>query len=230
MSKRDLEIDLFSSKRDLLTLAYVAVRFYPRPLSAANVQEIYQYGSTLPDISTGATTFNVGAMGLPAVQKSLEGSVSQVHSAVASRQNEIEIGQISELGAQQSAVEDDAPDFDGAGAHYLEMDGDLVSLALVTYNKTKVATAGRTYHPIFSGPNGVGILAFYNIPKTPGGGVTLSFWYKHVACPVKECQVFYVCACVCVCVCVCTYIRMYIHTNIYIYTHTHIYIYIYVYT
>jgi hypothetical protein len=54
------------------------VRFYPRPLSAANVQEIYKYGSTLADMSTGATAFDVGAMGLSAVQKSLEGSVSQV--------------------------------------------------------------------------------------------------------------------------------------------------------
>jgi hypothetical protein len=68
-----------------------------------------------------------------------EGSVSQVHSAVAGRQNEIEIGQISELGAQESAVEDDAPDYDGAGAHYLERDGDLVNLAHMNYNKNTVS-------------------------------------------------------------------------------------------
>jgi hypothetical protein len=165
------------------------LRFYPRPLSLANVQEIYKYGSTLADISTGATAFEVGAMGLPAVQKSLEGSVSQVHSAVEHRQNDIDIGQISALGDLEPAVKDDAPDYDGAGAHYLEKAGDLVNLALINYNKTKVTTDNRTYHKIFSGPNRVGSIAFYNIPETPGGGVTMSFWYKHIACPVMECQV-----------------------------------------
>jgi hypothetical protein len=80
--------------------------------------------------------FRVKGSGFRAQGLGFEGSVSQVHSAVSNRQNEIEIGQIAELGsqvhththkrahtltpsrisdlgAQEAGIEEDAPDYQG---------------------------------------------------------------------------------------------------------------------
>ncbi len=168
------------------------LRFYPRALSAASVKEIYKYGATLADISTGAKAYDVVATGLPAVRTSLEGSISRVQSGVASVQNDAEILQIASsvvdctTGVARATPNNDAPDYSGA--------------ASVTYdltnqdNKGGVATPpnsdDRAYYKIFQGPNKISSkITYTNIPNTTGRGFTMSFWYKHVACDVKVCEV-----------------------------------------
>ena len=154
------------------------LRFYPRALGAASIKEIYKYGSTLADISTGANAYDVVAAGLPALRKSLEGTISEVKSGVASRQNDVEIAQIAQLSVQQPANQnDDAPDYAGADE--------------VEYVENKATADNRTYHRIFEGPNRINRerVKYTSIPDTTGIGFTMSFWYKHVACEVKLCEV-----------------------------------------
>ena len=152
------------------------LRFYPRSLSASSIHEIYTFGSTLADISTGAKAFDVGATGLPALRKSLEDTISQLHSVVASRQNDVEIAQMAQLAAEQPASRESTPDYtEAADVVYVET--------------TSIDDDSRRYHQIFTGPNQVVRISYTNIPDTTGAGFTLSFWYKHVACQVKVCHV-----------------------------------------
>jgi len=169
------------------------LRFYPRALSGANIEEIYEYGSTLADISTGSGPMDADLEPLAAMQRSLEGRLSKINLAVGHRQYQLEVLQVAQTAIQQPSESYAAPrmpEYDGSeftpeslnstsGAHLEQVD-----------------PKGRHYYQILKGPyllskNSDGDFGTYSksLPTFSGTGMTLSFWYRHVKCFDAECEV-----------------------------------------
>ena len=119
-------------------------------------------------VHQGGESFDVAATGLSALQRSLEGSISQVQSAVLGRQNDIEIGQIAQLASEQPAEDYAAPEYDGSLTSPESWDG--------TAHTTSTAN-GRDYHQILTGPYLLGsAIEMTDMPDWSGAGESLQMY------------------------------------------------------
>ena len=164
-------------------------RFYPKALSAANIEEIYGFGSTLADISTGSQPFDVDQPELLSFRRSLENEIAQVHAAVTKRQEELDIVETARAGTLTVPPAYEAPQMPLQLVLESGSNGTLISHA---------DSQGRNFHQIFTGPFRSGEQSDGaqggntdpgGLPSFAGTGMTLSFWYRHVTCVQEPCEV-----------------------------------------
>jgi hypothetical protein len=169
------------------------LRFYPKATTSANIEEIFGFGSTLADISTGSQPTDIEQGDLPKLKRSLDGTLARVQSSVDSRQNMVEIAQVAQRAIEQGVVNYHAPRMPS----YKDSEFDPESWNVTS--ESHVATidaAGRSFYQIFKGP--------YHLAKADGGtlgsttrklpvfagtGMTLAFWYRHIPCLDAQCEI-----------------------------------------
>ena len=79
------------------------LRFYPRQLSKSDIEEIYQFGSRLSDMSTGSQPFKANEDPVIGLRKSVLTAVGQVKSEVKDRQNLLELASAAQMAQELRA-------------------------------------------------------------------------------------------------------------------------------
>jgi hypothetical protein len=134
------------------------LRFYPRALSIANIEEICRYGTILADISKGSIPSRITEASLSALQRSLDRSLGEIHSSAEGQQYSIEVGKVAEAALAQPARNYDVPRMPEFGAPRQNLSLPASEFVPESWNATanehvtKIDTLNRAYHQIFTGP------------------------------------------------------------------------------
>jgi len=169
------------------------LRFYPRSLEASDIQEIYEYGQRLSDMSTGSQPHFAVETNILEAKRAINGDMSAVSSAVKARQALEHIG----FTAQEIELEKRAQRAQG---HPYASSSFATGQTPAECSNPPVTTADpvieREFYQLISEParlsktsdNDARYLS--NVPDFVGSGMTLTFWYRHVNCPKKTCGVY----------------------------------------
>ena len=162
------------------------LRFHPRSLTKADIEELYQYGNRLSDMSTGSGPFVAEQSPLKDMAKSIKSSTTALNSAVKQRQQEFEVSlEALDVGLQVRA----------GGGGYASNPMSIGDTAASSTTTTDAVT-GRDFYQLIEGTVRLSTTAdadaryLTNVPSFRNSGMTLSFWYRHVNCPVQTCGVY----------------------------------------
>lgn len=172
------------------------LRFYPKALEESEIEEIYQDGSRLADMSTGSEPANAAESELLAVQRSITGDILQVQASMRSRQDSVQ----SDITAQAVNIQN-AKSATLYSSPAMSV-GDTNSTSWDGANGTHTPTAdtvlfGRKFYQVVHGAHRLTATSdaearyITNAPDFVGSGATITFWYRHVQCSVKTCGAYF---------------------------------------
>lgn len=172
------------------------LRFYPRALTKSDIEEIYQFGSRLSDMSTGSQPFKASEDPLSGLGRSLKGALDQVQSAVANRQELLELTATAQLVEESKNARLWNASFDYATTPFPVGETNALSWNGGDNVETVDSQTSRNYYKLLENAAWLTKTTnddqrfISNMPSFLGTGATLTWWYRHIPCPGVTCGVY----------------------------------------
>ena len=177
------------------------LRFYPKLLQRNEIEEIYLYGSSLGDISTGSKPENVEEEVWQLGTSTTHAKITEVKTLM---ETSVSAEVLHVVQAAQKHTQGLHSQGDGAGASPAMPAGDTRAESWSEGASEHVKTvdadlAQRRHHKIVSGPyrlskvHGSEVRYLTHVPSFFGTGMTLSWWYRHMPCAAgaKRCGLYF---------------------------------------
>ena len=163
------------------------LRFYPRQLSKSDIEEIYQFGSRLSDMSTGSQPFKANEDPVIGLRKSVLTAVGQVKSEVKDRQNLLELASAAQMAQELRAnSKHRSPGFDPGDTPASQTPETDIGINRTFFQIVRNASRLTDWRALPSAQERM----ITDMPSFKGTGMTLTWWYRHVACSAATCGLY----------------------------------------
>jgi hypothetical protein len=172
-----------------------SMRFYPRPLSPSDIEEIYTFGSRLSDMATGSTAADGSEEVASASKRAILASIGKLQSDAALQKEQMGVGMVLQNVENLQQLKQHKPSTPPPmplGVTLSESYDVLTDAHTPSYS----SEVDRNFYLVLQGPyrltetSDTHARYLSHVPDFRGSGATITWWYRHVKCNVKTCGVY----------------------------------------
>jgi len=176
------------------------LRSYVNALSPSTIQEIFQLGTTLADMSTGSEPSPVEKSQLDLLQSDVADSVEKMSTGLADARDAGSASSVIEqviAAADRRAVANVQVSYHSPVMQVGETPSESYDSSGGVHQGRMDTTINRTYYQILTGPSRLAATTdedaryLTSLPTFNGTGATLTWWYRHINCVSSNCGLYF---------------------------------------